>query len=224
MKDRAIVLTSGGLDSTVTLAVAISMGYDPYMLHVSYSQRTEAREFKAVADIASFYNISNKMNVNIDYLAQIGGTALIDKSVPINEGFISENSQVPNTYVPFRNANILSIAVSWAEVVKANKIFIGVVEEDSSGYPDCTEIFYQRFNSLLEVALANQAKLEVLTPLIHLSKGEIVRKGVELNAPLHLSWSCYQAEDKACGVCESCLLRLKGFKEAGYEDQIAYAK
>ncbi len=221
--DKAIVLASGGLDSCVTIACAINSGYEVSLLHINYGQRTQKREDKAFYDIAEYYNIKNKMTVDIDYLKKIGGSSLTDMTMQVEEDTIpSFNGNLPSTYVPFRNANMISIAVSWAEVIGAKKIYIGAVEEDSSGYPDCREIFYEKFNDLLSVALAPKNNVQIITPVIHLTKKNIVKKGIELNAPLHLTWSCYQSEDKACGVCESCKLRLKGFELAGIKDPIPY--
>ena len=221
--DKAIVLASGGLDSCVSIACALKDGYEVCLLHINYGQRTQNREDRAFSDIADFYGITQKLIVDISYLRQIGGSSLVDSSIPIEEDTIpSAKGTIPSTYVPFRNANMISIAVSWAEVIGAKKIYIGAVEEDSSGYPDCREIFYQKFNDLLKVSLSPKSEVEILTPLIHLSKKEIVQKGIELEAPLHLTWSCYQNENKACGVCESCKLRLRGFELAGVKDPIKY--
>ncbi len=225
--DKAIVLASGGLDSCVTIAYAIKDGYDVSLLHINYGQRTQKREDKAFDDIADFYNIKNKMTVNIDYLKNIGGSSLTDFYMKVEENTTPSSDRatqgdIPSTYVPFRNANMISIAVSWAEVIGAKKIYIGAVEEDSSGYPDCREIFYEKFNDLLKVALSPKSNVEIVTPVIKFRKKDIVKKGLELNAPLHLTWSCYQNEDIACGVCESCKLRLKGFEFAGEKDPIPY--
>ncbi|MGA1845878.1 7-cyano-7-deazaguanine synthase QueC [Deferribacter abyssi] len=220
---KGIVLVSGGMDSCITAAIAKSLGYDLYFLHVNYGQRTEKRELQAFYDISSFYNAKDTMVVDISYLKKIGGSSLTDERLEVEKGELNRKG-IPSTYVPFRNANILSIATSWAEVIGAEKIFIGAVEEDSSGYPDCREIFYKKFNELLTVALAADFSVEIVTPLINLKKGEIVKKGIELKAPLHLSWSCYKREDVACGECDSCFLRLKGFMDAGEIDPIPYQK
>lgn len=220
---KAIVLVSGGMDSCVTAAIAKDMGYELYLLHTNYGQRTENRELKAFYDIANYYDAKDTLVVSIDYLKKIGGSALTDEKIEVEKGDLNRK-EIPKTYVPFRNANILSIATSWAEVIEAERIFIGAVEEDSSGYPDCRKIFYDKFNDLLSVALAKEIGLKVETPLINMKKKDIVKRGVELNAPLHLSWSCYKSEDKACGECDSCLLRLKGFMEAGEVDPIPYEK
>lgn len=239
-KDLAIVLVSGGMDSCVTAAIAHER-YELALLHVNYGQRTEARELRAFSDIADFYGVQKRLVVSLEYLRQIGGSALTDKGIAVpdgripyagltkkseaGEGFtiVSEaEASVPATYVPFRNAHLLSIAVSWAEVIGATKIFIGAVEEDSSGYPDCREVFYQAFGKVIETGTKPETRIDIVTPLIHMRKSEIVKKGIELEAPFHLTWSCYQNSDLACGRCESCLLRLKGFKEAGVKDPIPY--
>jgi 7-cyano-7-deazaguanine synthase len=220
VKELAVVLVSGGMDSCVTAAVA-NQQYEMAFLHLNYGQRTERRELKAFNDTADFYKVKNRLVVNVEHLKIIGGSSLTDEKIPIEQANL-ERKEVPTSYVPFRNANILSIAVSWAEVVGATKIFIGAVEEDSSGYPDCREEFYNAFNEVIRLGTKPDTKIEVETPIIHLKKSEIVRKGIELNAPLHLSWSCYQNEDIACGVCDSCALRLRGFKLAGVVDSIPY--
>ena len=223
MKDKAIALVSGGLDSCVTAGIAVNMGYDTSFLHINYGQRTQNREAKAFGDIAAYYNIKNTMTVDIDYLIKIGGSSLTDFSIPVEENREPKSEEcLPSTYVPFRNANMISIAVSWAETIGASKIFIGAVDEDSSGYPDCRAEFFCKFNDLLKVALAPKKTVEIETPIINLSKADIVKKGLEINAPIHLSWSCYQNEDEACGVCESCILRLRGFEKAGHKDPVKY--
>ncbi|MDA8100152.1 MAG: 7-cyano-7-deazaguanine synthase QueC [Nitrospiraceae bacterium] len=224
-QEVAIVLVSGGMDSCVTAAIA-AQSYCLAFLHVNYGQRTEARELEAFNRIADHYRVEQRLVVSIEHLKAIGGSALTDKSIPVPEHNAlpasSMQSPIPSTYVPFRNAHLLSIAVSWAEVIDARKIFIGAVEEDSSGYPDCREVFYEAFNRVIETGTKPETRIEIVTPLIHLTKPAIVRKGVELQAPLKLTWSCYQGSEKACGRCESCLLRLKGFREAGVPDPIPY--
>lgn len=218
---KAIVVASGGLDSCVSIACALKAEYSVALLHVNYGQRTEKKELAAFNSIAEYYGIKEKMIVDIGYLKEIGGSSLTDENIAVETGGLDQ-SKIPSTYVPFRNANILSIATSWAEVIKAEKIYIGAVEEDSSGYPDCREIFFEKFNDMLSVALPSESRVKIETPLIKLKKSEIVSLGVALKAPLHLSWSCYQNEDEACGVCDSCRLRLKGFKELGLQDPIKY--
>ena len=226
-KELAIVLLSGGMDSCVTAAIA-NTEYRLAFLHVNYGQRTEARELRAFNELADFYKAEKQLSVSIEHLKVIGGSALTDTNIPVPEIVPRPSSLVspgiPITYVPFRNAHLLSIATSWAEVIGARKIFIGAVEEDSSGYPDCRETFYQAFNKVIEMGTKPETRVEIVTPLIHMKKSEIVKKGSELKAPFHLTWSCYQNSERACGRCESCVLRLKGFKEAGVKDPIPYEK
>ncbi len=220
MKPIAVCLVSGGLDSCVAAAVA-ARECELAFLHVNYGQRTEARELKAFHEIADFYGVRLRLVAEVPALKQIGGSALTDQKIAVPEGEISTD-RIPVTYVPFRNAHFLAIAVSWGEVLGARFIFIGASEVDFSGYPDCRASFFEAFNRVIEEGTRPETKIHIKTPLINLSKAEIVRLGVELGAPLHLTWSCYQREDVACGRCESCLLRLKGFQEAGLKDPIPY--
>lgn len=217
----AIVLVSGGMDSCVTSAIAKAENDEVAFLHISYGQRTENRERKAFNDMADFYGVENRLDVSIEYLAKIGGSSLTDKSIEVSEADL-ESKEIPTSYVPFRNANMLSIATSWAEVLGANAIYIGAVAEDSSGYPDCRPEFYAAFEKTIETGTKPETKISIKTPIIELSKAEIVQKGIELNAPLHLSWSCYRSEDFACGTCDSCALRLRGFENVGMKDPIVY--
>lgn len=222
-RDIAVVLVSGGMDSCVTAAIA-KQNYELAFLHLNYGQRTEKRELKAFYDISEYYGVTKKLVVSIEHLKLIGDSSLTDENIPIAT-YTQKNkdrSSIPSSYVPFRNANILAIAVSWAEVIGANKIFIGAVEEDSSGYPDCREEFYKAFNKVIELGTKPNTNITIETPIIHKSKAEIVKIGVQLNAPFHLSWSCYKNEEKACGVCDSCILRLRGFEQAGFKDPIPY--
>lgn len=191
-------------------------------LHVSYGQRTEARERKAFNDIADHYGVDRRLDVSIEYLAKIGGSSLTDEKIAVAEADL-ESKEIPTSYVPFRNANMLAIAVSWAEVIGATSIYIGAVAEDSSGYPDCRPEFYEAFQKAIDTGTRPDTHIEIRTPIIHLTKSEIVRKGVELDAPLHLTWSCYRREDLACGTCDSCALRLRGFELAGIPDPIPYS-
>ena len=218
--EKAVILVSGGMDSLVTAAIAAEK-YEQAFLHLNYGQRTEKRELKAFNDIADHYNVTERLIVNIGYLAEIGGSSLTDKSMKVAQADLN-SKEIPSSYVPFRNANILSIAVSWAEIIYAKKIFIGAVEEDSSGYPDCREVFYEAFNKVIDLGTKPTTEIKIETPIIHLKKHEIIKMGASMNAPFELSWSCYQNEDKACGECDSCALRLKGFQEAGLVDPIEY--
>ncbi len=218
----AIVLVSGGMDSCVTAAIAAAENDSTAFLHISYGQRTESRERQAFNDIADFYGVANRLDVSIEYLAKIGGSSLTDENIPVSTADLS-SKEIPSSYVPFRNANILAIATSWAEVLGANGIYIGAVAEDSSGYPDCRPEFYEAFQKTIDTGTKTATHIEIRTPIIQLSKAEIVKKGIELCAPLHLTWSCYRSEDLACGTCDSCALRLRGFEQAGIEDPIKYA-
>ena len=209
------------MDSCVTAAIARQELGELAFLHVSYGQRTEVRERKAFNDIADFYGIKKRLDVSIEYLAEIGGSSLTDKNIEVSEADL-ESKEIPTSYVPFRNANMLAIATSWAEVTGANAIYVGAVAEDSSGYPDCRPEFFEVFQKTIDIGTKPDTRIEICTPIIHLSKAEIVQKGIELNAPLHLSWSCYRSEDLACGTCDSCALRLRGFERAGVKDPIPY--
>ena len=217
----AIILVSGGMDSCVTAAIAKSENDSIAFLHISYGQRTEQRERQAFNNIADFYAVEKRLDVSIEYLAKIGGSSLTDATIEVTKADL-ESKEIPTSYVPFRNANMLSIATSWAEVLKANSIYIGAVAEDSSGYPDCRPEFYAAFERAIETGTKPETNIKIKTPIIDLSKAEIVKKGLELGAPLQLSWSCYKSEDLACGVCDSCALRLRGFERAGETDPIKY--
>jgi 7-cyano-7-deazaguanine synthase len=221
---KAVVCLSGGMDSTVCAALA-ARDFEPYALHFSYGQRTEARELESARSVAEILGFKQFLTLRMDLFRQIGGSALTDLSIavpkaPAEESTIGE--AVPVTYVPFRNAHFLSAAVSWAEVIGAQTILIGAVEQDSSGYPDCRPAYYDAFNELIRQG-TKLGDIRVETPLIRLRKRDIVRLGVELGAPLHVSWSCYSGDRVACGVCESCVLRLRAFQEAGSTDPIPYA-
>ncbi|HUI63416.1 MAG TPA: 7-cyano-7-deazaguanine synthase QueC [Bacteroidota bacterium] len=218
--DLAVVLASGGMDSCLTIAIARET-HDLALLHCNYGQRTESRELRAFQDIADFYSIKHRLVISMEHLAKIGGSSLTDARIPVSLADLSARG-IPSSYVPFRNANMLSVAVSWAETIGAHSIFVGAVEEDSSGYPDCRREFYDAFEAAVRAGTKPDARISLITPVIRMSKKEIVRKAMELGAPLHLSWSCYQSEDIACGECDSCALRLRGFRQAGFEDPIPY--
>lgn len=223
-----IVLLSGGMDSCVCAAEAVHRHGKGRvgLLHASYGQRTEARERRAFSEIADFYEVKERLAVRLDYFRSIGGSALTDSSIAVPENELEKpgpgGSSVPVTYVPFRNAHFLSIGVSWAEAAGAGVLYIGAVAEDSSGYPDCRPEYYEAFQELIHRGTRPETKIEIVTPVIRLKKSQIVRRGTELGAPLHLTWSCYQGEVEACGTCDSCLLRLRAFAEAGVRDPIAY--
>lgn len=219
---KAIVLVSGGMDSCVTAAIAARENEELAFLHISYGQLTEMRERQAFNEIAEHYRVTQCLDVSIEYLAKIGGSSLTDSNIAVTDADL-DSKEIPTSYVPFRNANMLAIATSWAEVVGANAIYIGAVAEDSSGYPDCRPEFYAAFQETINTGTKPDTNIKIRTPIIELSKAEIVKKGVELHAPLRLTWSCYRSNDLACGTCDSCALRLRGFDIAGVEDPIAYA-
>ena len=218
----AVCLVSGGMDSCVTAAIAKQENAQLAFLHVSYGQRTEARERQAFADLASHYQVGIQLNASIEYLTHIGGSSLTDRAIEVAEANLSSRA-IPTSYVPFRNSHFLAIATSWAEVIGASRIYIGAVAEDSSGYPDCRPEFYESFQRVIDVGTKPNTNIEIVTPVINLRKAEIIKRGLELNAPLNLTWSCYQAETTACGRCDSCALRLRAFAEAGVVDPIKYA-
>lgn len=220
-RPRAIVSLSGGMDSCVCAALA-ARDFEACALHFSYGQRTEARELASARAVAAALGISQFLHLQIDLFRQIGGSALTDHSIAVPNAPEAVGTEIPVTYVPFRNAHFLSAAVSWAETIDAQTIYIGAVEQDSSGYPDCRPAYYAAFQELIRTG-TRDANIQIATPLIHMRKREIVRLGVELGAPLHVTWSCYQGEDAACGVCDSCVLRLRAFAEAGATDPIPYA-
>jgi 7-cyano-7-deazaguanine synthase len=225
-RPRAVVCLSGGMDSCVCAALA-ARDYEVYAVHFSYGQRTETRELRSAEEVARIVGVRELLHLKIDLFRRIGGSALTDVTIavpdaPVDEASIGTGGEVPVTYVPFRNAHFLSAAVSWAEVLGARTVFIGAVEQDSSGYPDCRPAYYDAFNQLIKMG-TKEGDIRVVTPLIAMRKSEIVRLGVELGAPFHVSWSCYSNETEACGVCESCALRLRAFREADAADPIQYA-
>ncbi len=218
----AVCLVSGGMDSCVTAAIAREENEELAFLHVSYGQRTEARERRAFEELANHFGVTKRLVVPLEHLARIGGSSLTDPNIPVAEANLASR-EIPTSYIPFRNSHLLSIAASWAEALGANRIYIGAVAEDSSGYPDCRPEFYQAFQRAIDIGTRPETQIEIITPVIHMRKSEIVRRGVQLGAPFELTWSCYQAEERACGHCDSCALRLRGFREAGVPDPIAYA-
>ena len=219
-KSRAVVLLSGGMDSCVCAALAVR-DHDAAAVHISYGQRTEQRERRSFLAVCQRLGIQDKLVIRNEALHAIGGSALTDENiaVPPSEGL---GPNIPVTYVPFRNAHFLAVAVSWAEVLGAKKVYIGAVEPDSSGYPDCRPAYYRAFNEVVKMG-TKEGDIEIVTPLIAMRKNEIVRLGLELGAPFDLTWSCYSREDRACGVCDSCVLRRRAFAAAGIQDPIPYA-
>ncbi len=217
----AICLVSGGMDSCVTAAIAAEENDRLAFLHISYGQLTEERERLAFDQLADHFNASLRLSVSIEHLTRIGGSSLTDPRIPLATGNLDTKS-IPTSYVPFRNSHFLSIATSWAEVIGASRIYIGAVAEDSSGYPDCRPEFYDAFQRVINVGTKPQTVIEIRTPVIAMRKVEIIARGQQLDAPLHLTWSCYKESERACGVCDSCLLRLRAFREAGIPDPIPY--
>ena len=225
-RDRAVVLLSGGMDSCVCAALA-ARDHDAAALHVSYGQRTEDRELRSFHAICDRLNIKQRLHLRTELFAKIGGSALTDATISVPDAAPAIGERIPVTYVPFRNANLLSAAVSWAETLGARSIYIGAVEQDSSGYPDCRPAFYEAFNRTIAAgtkAGSEGGSIAVVTPLIAMRKSGIVKLGLELGAPFDLTWSCYSEQDKACGTCESCVLRLQAFADAGARDPIPYAR
>jgi 7-cyano-7-deazaguanine synthase len=217
----AICLVSGGMDSCVTAAIADQENDKLAFLHVSYGQRTEQRERQAFEALADHFNVESRLVISLEHLARIGGSSLTDDAIPVTRANLA-SSAIPSSYVPFRNAHLLAAAVSWGEVIKASAIYIGAVAEDSSGYPDCRPEFYAAFQSVLNLGTKPETHITIETPVIAMRKSEIVQTGLSLGAPLHLTWSCYQESELACGNCDSCALRLRAFREAGVSDPIPY--
>lgn len=222
MIKKAVILLSGGMDSLVTTAIASRENDELYFLHANYGQKTEIKEQECFDNLVQYYHPKGVLNVDLSYLKQIGGTSLIDADKLIKDHDTNNAHLVPDTYVPFRNGNLIVIATSWAEVIGAQSIYIGAVEEDSSGYPDCRESFYKALNKAIKLGTKDETKIKIKTPIIHKTKAEIIILGQELKAPFEFSWSCYRDNNLACGSCDSCYLRLKAFKEAGLIDPIPY--
>jgi 7-cyano-7-deazaguanine synthase len=217
----AICLVSGGMDSCVTAAIARQENDELAFLHVSYGQRTEKRERAAFEAIADHYGVKHRLVASFDHLTRIGGSSLTDTAIPVTEADLVARS-IPSSYVPFRNAHLLATAVSWGEVIHANAVYIGAVAEDSSGYPDCRPEFYAAFQQVIDTGTKPETRIAIQTPVIYLKKSEIVRQGLDLGAPLQLTWSCYRESERACGNCDSCALRLRAFREARAGDPIPY--
>jgi 7-cyano-7-deazaguanine synthase len=220
-KKKAVVLISGGMDSAVTAAIAARNEYQIVALHFNYGQRTQQRELQSFNALCNYFKVSKKLIVDLKYLSQIGGSSLTDTAIEVSTANLNSR-EVPQSYVPFRNANFLSIAVSWAEVIQARAIFIGAVEEDSSGYPDCRSDFFDAFQEVVNSGTKSITKIRIITPILHCTKEEIVQLGARFKVPFQHTWSCYKESEKACGVCDSCALRLRGFQQAGIDDPLPY--
>ena len=224
MNDLAICLVSGGMDSLVCTAIAARKHSSLALLHLSYGQKTQAKELRCFHQIAQHYQVDKKFCkvIDVTFLKQIGGSSLTDETMDVKD-YAGDSGKIPDSYVPFRNTHIVSMGVSWGEVIGAHYIYIGAVEEDSSGYPDCRPQYYKALNNLIKEG-TKRGEIQVMTPVIGLRKKEIVQKAVELQAPLELTWSCYRNNEIACGVCDSCVLRLRGFHQSGLVDPLAYAQ
>ncbi len=216
---KAIVLISGGMDSAVCAAIAKNDGYNIYSIHIDYGQRTNKKELFCAKEISLFYNAADFKSINLSFLKEIGGSGLTDNSIELSN---TENEIIPSSYVPFRNSILLSMATAWAEVVGAETIYYGANSIDFSGYPDCRPIFFEAFQKLIDVGTKDETKIKLKVPLADMTKAEIVKKGIGLKVPFEKTWSCYKENDKACGICDSCTLRLKGFQESGKNDPIVY--
>lgn len=218
--ELAVVAVSGGLDSCITTALA-SKSYSLALVHINYGQRTEAKELESFHKIADFFDVDKRLVIDFAHFQKIGGSSLTDRSINVTKANLITN-EIPSSYVPFRNANILSACVSWAEIINAKAIFIGAVHEDSSGYPDCRPEFFKSFEQTVNLGTKPDTKIKIETPIIDLDKNEIIKLGLELKAPIQLTWSCYSSESEACGVCDSCALRLRGFQSLNVVDPIPY--
>jgi 7-cyano-7-deazaguanine synthase len=221
---KAVVLVSGGMDSAVCCGIARTEGYTLHVLHMVYGQRTSTKEYECAKNLAQFYRAGDFKVISMDFLKEIGGSGLIDKGIglPMGEPPGSPGSEIPPSYVPFRNSIILSLATAWAEVISADAMYYGANSIDFSGYPDCRPVYFKAFQALIDVGTKDETSIELKTPLATMSKADIVKKGLELGVPFELTWSCYTENEAACGVCDSCRLRLKGFRETGIEDPIPY--
>lgn len=222
MKEIAVVLLSGGMDSAVCAALAKKSGYEIAALHLNYGQRTEIKELECFNNLCEHFDVQHRLIVDVTHLSKIGGSSLTDMKIDVPIANL-ESNEIPPTYVPFRNANILAIGVSWAEVINARYIYIGAMEQDSSGYPDCRKTFFDSYNEMLKLGTKPDTKIDIITPIINNTKEDIVRIGTELGVPFSYTWSCYKNDDEACGVCDSCALRLRGFSKMGIVDPIKYS-
>lgn len=217
---KGIVLVSGGIDSLVTAAIANQECDELFFMHLNYGQLTETREMQSFRALVTHYQPKDTLIADISYLKEIGGSSLVDDSMKVKD--YDGSTDVPDSYVPFRNAHLVTIAVSWAEVIQADRIYIGAVEEDSSGYPDCRESFYVALEKAINLGTKDETNIQICTPIIHMRKSETIKLGIKLGTPMELSWSCYRNNEVACGKCDSCVLRIKSFKEAKQVDPIKY--
>ncbi len=221
-KKKAVVMISGGMDSAVCAAITKEQGYDIAALHLNYGQKTQSKELECFHKLATHFSAVDKLLVDVSHLAKIGGSSLTDENIPVEKSANTRKDNIPTSYVPFRNGNILAIAASWAEVIGAELLVIGAMQLDYSGYPDCREEFFEAMEKAINLGTKPETHLKISTPIINFTKADVVRKGTELGVPFEYTWSCYASNDKACGKCDSCILRLKGFAEANVNDPIQY--
>lgn len=221
-KKKAVVMISGGMDSAVCAAITKEQGYDIAALHLNYGQKTQSKELECFHKLATHFSAVDKLIVDVSHLAKIGGSSLTDENIPVEKSTNIRKDNIPTSYVPFRNGNILAIAASWAEVIGAQLLVIGAMQLDYSGYPDCREEFFEAMEKAINLGTKPETHLKISTPIINFTKADVVRKGTELAVPFEYTWSCYASDDKACGKCDSCILRLKGFAEANVNDPIQY--
>lgn len=218
---RAVVLVSGGMDSATATVEAHERGFEIYALHVSYGQRTESKEFECARSVTEYVDAADFLHVETSHLAKIGASSLTDAEIEVEDANL-DSDDIPNSYVPFRNANLLSMAVSYAEANSCEAVFMGAHSEDFSGYPDCRPEFFEAFEQVVDVGTKPKTKIEILAPFAEWSKTEIAQHGLELGVPFENTWSCYRDEAPACGTCDACAYRLKAFEEAGARDPIEY--
>jgi len=219
----AVVLVSGGMDSATAAFEAKHRGYDLYFLHTTYGQQTADKESECAQQLADYMDVADFLHIETDHLARIGASSLTDDSIDIEEEDL-DSDEIPSSYVPFRNANLLSMATSYAEANDCSSIFIGAHSEDYSGYPDCRPEFFNAFQQVIEVGTKPETSIELVAPFVDWSKTGITERGLNLDVPYELTWSCYREEAPACGTCDACAYRLKAFQEAGVKDPIEYAE
>lgn len=220
-RNRAVVLVSGGMDSATAAFEAENQGYELYFLHTSYGQKTEDKELECAHELAQYLAVVGLLHIKTEHLARIGASSLTDDSIDVEEVNL-ESDEIPSSYVPFRNANLLSMAVSYAEANDCSKVFMGAHSEDYSGYPDCRPEFFDAFQKVIQVGTKPDTTIELAAPFVEWSKTDIVERGVDLDVPYDLTWSCYRESAPACGTCDACAYRLKAFQEAGITDPIDY--
>ncbi|WP_338096187.1 7-cyano-7-deazaguanine synthase QueC [Methanorbis rubei] len=219
---KAVCLMSGGMDSTTLAYIAKDMGYDILALHMNYGQRTQNKELACARRAAEALDAADFVEISLDYFTRFGTSSLTDMDIAVEEGTLGRADR-PNTYVPFRNANLISIATSYCESRDGDAMFIGVQSGDHIGYPDCTPEFIAAMQNVIRIGTQTEKEIKLLTPFVSMNKTDILREGLRLGVQYEDTWSCYDTEDTACGVCSSCLSRLKAFADLGIADPIPYA-